>query len=206
MQNKVTTVAQYLAELPLDRRAALGIVRAVLRDNLDPQVEEGMQYGMIGYYVPHSVYPAGYHCDPRQPLPYAGLASQKSHMSLYLMALYGAGGGGAPHVLTESEKWFRAAWAATGKKLDMGKCCIRFKRVEDLALDAIAGLLRRVPARAYLEHYEATRRATKRAVTVRKTTRKSTAASRAAGAKTTGRKPTARTAARAKTAKRTRRR
>ncbi len=77
MQSKATTVKQYLAELPADRRAAIEAVRATILKNLDKDFAEGMQYGMIGYYVPHSVFPAGYHCDPRQPLPYAGLASQK---------------------------------------------------------------------------------------------------------------------------------
>src|SRR3972149_1444808 len=126
MQSKAVTVQQYLAELPEDRRAALQAVREVMLKNLDRDYEEGMQYGMIGYYVPHRVFPAGYHCDPKQPLPFAGLASQKNHLSLYLMFIFDGGGG---------EREFRAAWAKTGKKLDMGKCCIRFKKVDDLALD-----------------------------------------------------------------------
>ena len=88
MQSKATTVEQYLAELPEDRRMALEAVRQVVLKNLDKDFEEGMQYGMIGYYVPHRVYPAGYHCDPKQPLPFAHLASQKNHMALYLMCIY----------------------------------------------------------------------------------------------------------------------
>src|SRR5205814_7417587 len=149
MQSKATTVSQYLAELSPDRREAISGVREVLLANLDKDYEEGMQYGMIGYYVPHRVFPAGYHCDPRQPLPFAGLASQKNHMSLYLMCVYG------PGPLAE---WFREAWAKTGKKLDMGKACVRFKRVEDLALDVIGEAIRRVPVKTYLDHYEETRR------------------------------------------------
>lgn len=145
MQSKAATVDEYLASLPEDRRAALAAVRDVIRKNLDPSYEEGMQYGMIGYYVPHSVYPAGYHCDPKQPLPFAGLASQKGHMSLYLMCVYGD---------SEQEKWFREEWAKTGKKLDMGKSCVRFKKVEDLALGVIGEAVRRVPAKAFVEHYE----------------------------------------------------
>ena len=89
MQSKATTVEQYLAELPEDRRKAIEAVRQVILKNLDKDYEEGIQYGMIGYYVPHRVYPAGYHCDPKQPLPFAGLASQKNYMSLYLMCVYG---------------------------------------------------------------------------------------------------------------------
>src|SRR5882672_4093276 len=119
MQSKATTVEQYLAELPEDRRRAIAAVREVILENLDEDYEEGMQYGMIGYYVPHSVYPAGYHCDPGQPLPFAALASQKNYMSLYLMSLYGAG---------DHLKWFQQAWKKAGKKLDMGKCCVRFKK------------------------------------------------------------------------------
>src|SRR5690606_25553305 len=117
MISKAATVEQYLASLPEDRRAAIAAIRKVILDNLDKGVQETIQYGMIGYSVPHSVYPPGYHCDPRQPLPYAGLASQKGHMSLYLFSIY-----------TDSnlQRWFHQAWRASGKKLDMGKACIRF--------------------------------------------------------------------------------
>ncbi len=146
MQSKAATVAQYLAELPDDRRKAIEQVRAVIRKNLDKSYEEGMQYGMIGYYVPHSVYPNGYHCDPKQPLPFAGLASQKSAMSLYLMSIYAHPG---------HNRWFVEAWKKTGKKLDMGKSCIRFKKVEDLALDVIAEAIKRVPAKDHIAFYEA---------------------------------------------------
>src|SRR5262245_42701874 len=114
---KAATVEEYLSGLAEDRREVLEAVRRVILANLDKDYEEGMQYGMIGYYVPHRVYPAGYHCDPKQPLPFAGLASQKNHMSLYLMCVYGE---------SELSHWFRAAWARTGKKLDMGKSCVRF--------------------------------------------------------------------------------
>jgi|SRR6516162_7348308 hypothetical protein len=141
MQSKAITVEQYLAELPDDRRAAIEAVRRVILENLDKDYEEGMQYGMIGYYVPHRVHPAGYHCDPQQPLPFASLASQKNHMSLYLMCIYGD---------SEHSRWFRKAWAATGKKLDMGKACVRFKKLEDLALDVIGEAIRRVPAKKYI--------------------------------------------------------
>jgi len=144
MQSKATTVEQYLASLPEDRRQAIETVRKVILENLDGY-EEGMQYGMIGYYVPHSLYPAGYHCDPSQPLCFAGLASQKNHMSLYLMCLYGA---------TDQLDWFRREWAKSGKKLDMGKACIRFRRLDDLALEVIGEAVKRVPAKKYIEHCE----------------------------------------------------
>jgi Domain of unknown function (DU1801) len=146
MQSKATTVEQYLSELPDDRRKAIEAVRQVVLKNLDKDYEEGIQYGMIGYYVPHRVYPAGYHCDPKQPLPFASLASQKNHMALYLMCVYGE---------SDHAKWFQQAWAKSGKKLDMGKACVRFKKVDDLALDVIAEAIRRVPAKKYIEVCEA---------------------------------------------------
>lgn len=147
MQSRAGTVEQYLAELPGDRREALQAVREVILKNLDKSsLEEGMQYGMIGYYVPHSVFPAGYHCDPRQPLPFAGIGSQKSHMALYLMCAYGN---------EESEKWLREEWAKSGKRLDMGKACIRFKKLSDLPLDVIGKFFKRMPAKKYIERYQA---------------------------------------------------
>jgi hypothetical protein len=157
MQSKAATVDAYLRSLPEDRRAAISAVRKVILDNLDPSYEEGMQYGVIGYYVPHSVYPKGYHCDPRQPLPFAALASQKNYMSLYLMSVYCGCVDGDPG--NRHAQWFREAWAKTGNKLDMGKACIRFKKLEDLPLDLIAEAIRRVPASLYIDFCEASREA-----------------------------------------------
>lgn len=144
MQIAAASVQDYLSKLPPDRRAALQTVREAMLKNLDAGYEEGIQYGMIGYYVPHGLFPAGYHCDPKQPLPFAGLASQKNYMSVYLMCIY---------LESEHGKWFLDAWKKTGKKLDMGKSCIRFTKVEDLALDVIGEAIRRVPAKAYIEQY-----------------------------------------------------
>jgi hypothetical protein len=151
MRSEATSIERYLADLPPDRRDAIEAIRAVILENLPKGYEEGMQYGMIGYYVPHSVYPAGYHCDPQQPLPFAGLASQKNHMALYLMCIYGH---------PEQEAWFRRAWGKTGKKLDMGKSCVRFKRIGDVPLEVIGEAIRRVPARKFIEHYETTIKST----------------------------------------------
>ncbi|HWP39366.1 MAG TPA: DUF1801 domain-containing protein [Tepidisphaeraceae bacterium] len=145
MKHPAQTVNDYLASLPDDRRAAMQAVRQVILRHLDKDYEEGMQYGMIGYYVPQRVFPAGYHCDPTQPLPFASLASQKNHMSLYLMCLYAN---------KELETWFRKAWKQSGKKLDMGKSCIRFRKLEDLALDVIGQAIARVPARQYIQQYQ----------------------------------------------------
>jgi hypothetical protein len=144
MQSRAKTVKAYLDELPPDRRKAMQAVRRVILENLDGDYEEGMQYGMIGYYVPHRVFPAGYHCDPKQPLPFACLASQKNYMSLYLMSAYGN---------PAENRWFQGEWTKRGKKLDMGKSCVRFRTVEDLALDVIGEAIRRVPAAKYIESY-----------------------------------------------------
>src|SRR5205823_6031713 len=151
MTSNATTVDEYLAELPGDRRAAVSAVREVILANLPEGYEETMQYGMIGYVVPHRLYPAGYHCDPKQPLTFASLGSQKNHMALYLMCAYGDGA---------TAEWFRAAYAASGKKLDMGKACVRFKKLDDLPLDVIGQAIARVPAKTFIERYEAMRRAT----------------------------------------------
>ena len=156
MQSKAATVSDYLASLPDDRRKAIEAVRSVILANLDKDYEEGMQYGMIGYYVPHRIYPAGYHADPKQGLPFAALASQKNYMSVYLMGLYCGCIEGVSD--TNLVRWFREAWAKTGKKLNMGKACIRFKKADDLALDVLGEAIRRMPARKYVEVYEEARR------------------------------------------------
>jgi hypothetical protein len=147
MQSKARTVDQYLAELPPDRREAIAAVRKVILSNIDhTKVEEGMLYGMIGYYIPHSVYPKGYHCTPEVPLSYICLGSQKNYMSLYMMSIYEGAG---------EAKAFRDAWARSGKKLDMGKSCIRFKEAEDLPLEVIADTIRKTPVDAFIARYEA---------------------------------------------------
>ena len=146
MQSKAATVKEYLASLHPDRRKALEAVRKVIKANLDPKVKEVMSYGMIGYCIPFKVYPYGYHCNPEQPLPFMNLASQKAHMALYLFCIYG----------NEKEiKWFEAAWKKTGKKLDMGKACLRFKKLDDLALDVIGEAVRRMTVEQFIEQYEA---------------------------------------------------
>lgn len=144
------TVEEYLDGLPEERKAALEAVRRVILENLPEGYEETIQYGMISYVVPHRLYPPGYHCDPKQPLTFASLGSQKHHMALYLMCAYGDG---------PTNEWFRAAYEASGKKLDMGKACVRFKKLDDLPLDVIGQVIARVPVEKYVERYEAMRRA-----------------------------------------------
>lgn len=162
MQSKATSVKAYLAELSPDRRAAIQAVREVILANLDSGYEEGMLYGMIGYYIPHKIYPAGYHCDPKLPIGVAALASQKNYMSLYLMGIYcgceeESGAPPNPHAT-----WFRDAWAKSGKKQDIGKVCIRFKKVDDLPLDVIGEAIRRMPVKEYIELYTKARELAKR--------------------------------------------
>ena len=145
MQSKAKTVSQYLAEVPADRRKAIEQVRAAIRKHLPKGYEEIMQYGMIGYAVPLKLYPAGYHCKPDEPLPFLFLASQKNFMALYMFCMY---------VDKIDEARFREDYKATGKKLDMGKSCIRFKKTEDLALDVIGKAIARRPVKKFIEIYE----------------------------------------------------
>jgi len=146
MPAKPTTVPQYLAALPKDRRDALQAVRRVIRDNIDSGFKEGIQYGFPGYFVPHSVYPQGYHCDPTEPLPFVGIASQKNHMGLYLFCIYTS---------ADEKKRFVDAWKATGKKLDMGASCVRFKKIEDVPLDVLAKTIKRIKLKKFIASYEA---------------------------------------------------
>jgi hypothetical protein len=145
MKSSAATVEEYLQGLPADRRTAISAVRQVILANLPKGYVECMSYGMIGYVVPHRLYSAGYHCDPRLPLPYANLGSQKNHMALHVMIIYGD---------PATEQWFRKAWQAAGKKLDMGKCCVRFKKLEDVPLDVIGQVIARVPVKDYIARVE----------------------------------------------------
>ncbi|HSK01621.1 MAG TPA: DUF1801 domain-containing protein [Kofleriaceae bacterium] len=146
-----STVDAYLAKLPAERRAAIAKVRDVVNANLPAGYEEGMQYGMISWHIPLSRFPETYN---GQPLAIAGLGSQKSHMALYLMGVYGD-----PAI----DAWFRGAFAKAGKKLDMGKSCVRFKSLDALPLDVIGETIRRVPVDELLAQYEDARAGAKRA-------------------------------------------
>lgn len=148
MGSAASTVEDYLNALPPDRREALQAVRQTILDRLPEGYEEGMQGGMIGYAVPHRLYPAGYHCDPKQPLPFLSLASQKSHMALHMFFLYTD-----PELLA----WFQDAWRKAGKRLDMGKSCVRFKNLDDVPLGVVGEAVSRVPVKAFIERYEAAR-------------------------------------------------
>jgi hypothetical protein len=146
MKSSAATVDQYLASLPEDRRAAVSTVREFLLDHLDEDLQECMQYGVIGYCVPHSVWPHGHHTNPKIPLMYMGLSSQKNDMVVYMLFLH--------HNRPERE-WFDKAWKATGRKnyleVTGAGCCLRFKKPEDLSLDVVGEALRRNPPKKYLE-------------------------------------------------------
>ena len=145
VSSKATTVEQYLAELPPERRAVMARVRDALNAVMPAGYREGMGYGMMGWDVPLETYPNTYN---KQPLAYAGLAAQKNSYSLYLTCAYSDP--------ARAER-LRAAAAAMGKKLDMGKSCIRFKRVEDLPLDAICDEIASTTPAEFIQIYEKAR-------------------------------------------------
>jgi Domain of unknown function (DU1801) len=145
MAEERRTPDEYIAALPEPRREAVKAVRDVVRDNLPAGFEEGMQYGMIAWYVPLERYPNTYN---RHPLGLAALASQKGYMSLYLNSVYGD---------PNTEAWFKARYAESGKRLNMGKSCLRFRRLEDLPLDVIAETISRVDLDRFVAHYEEAR-------------------------------------------------
>jgi len=146
MQSKATTVEQYIAELPEDRQKAVSELRKVIKKNLPKGFKEGMGYGMMGWSVPHSLYPAGYHCNPQDPLPFMGLASQKNSINLYHMGIYAN-----PKLL----KWFQDEHAkASPKKIDMGKSCIRYKKAEDIPYRLIGELASKITPQEWIEMYE----------------------------------------------------
>ena len=150
MKSDATTVAGYLAGVPDDRRAAIKAVRAVVNKHLPKGYTEGIGYGMIVWSVPLEVYPDTYN---GQPLMFAALASQKNHMAVYLCSVYGD-----PAVRAR----FEALWAKSGKKLDMGQSCVRFRKLENLPLEAIGQVVGRVTPEKYIAHYEASREQNRR--------------------------------------------
>lgn len=145
MPSSDATVNQYLESLPSDRKEALTKLRNILIENLPEGFQEVIAYGMIGYVVPHSIFPAGYHCDPKTPLPFISLASQKNFVALYHMGIYSD-----PDLLG----WFTAEYPKHVKtKLDMGKSCIRFKKVADIPYDLIGQLAAKMSVQDWIARY-----------------------------------------------------
>jgi len=146
MQSKATTVDAYIAELPEDRQKIINEFRKVIKKNMPKGFQECMNYGMIGWVVPHTKYPSGYHCNPKDPLPFMGLASQKNSVNFYHMGIYGD-----PKLL----KWFTEAHAkASPKKLDMGKSCVRYKKQEDIPFSLIGELAAKLSPDQWIAQYE----------------------------------------------------
>ena len=147
MQSNALTVKEYIDSLPADRKKIMSDIRKVILKNLPDGFKEVMSYGMIGYVVPHKLYPVGYHCNTDLPLPFINLASQKNYISLYHLALYKG----------ELLDWFTSKWdEISDKKLDMGKCCVRFKKPEDVPLKLIGELTARITPSQWIEQYEKT--------------------------------------------------
>jgi uncharacterized protein YdhG (YjbR/CyaY superfamily) len=146
MQSKANSIQDYLKEIPTERQEAFQHLRETLIQNLDFKFVECMNYGMLGYVVPHEIYPNGYHCDPKLPLPFINLASQKNFIALYHMGLY------ANSTILE---WFQSEYPKHSKhKLDMGKSCIRFKKMDDIPYELIAELCRKMDVSQWIEIYE----------------------------------------------------
>jgi len=146
MQSGAKSVEQYLNELPEDRKDPIQKLRQQILDNLPEGIEEQISYGMLGYVVPHSLYPDGYHCTPELPLPFMNLASQKNFIAVYSMVLYAK---------KDILDWFIAEYSKRSKyKLDMGKSCIRFKRMHDIPFDLIGELTAKVSTQDWIKIYE----------------------------------------------------
>ena len=192
MPNPPAAVRAYFEALPADRREVLEAVHEVIERNLPKGYEAGMQYGMPAWFVPHSVFPDGYHCDPSQPVPFVSIASQKKHIGLYFFCIY----------LDEDVRaWFESEWRKTGKRWDAGKSCVRVKRLDDIPLPLIGKLIKKVSVKKFLASYEAIRpvskpkaskknSVTKKSAT-KKTATKKMAASNATPKRTGSRKKTA---------------
>jgi len=146
MQYQATTTQEYIDQLPEERQDPITKIKEILSKNLPSDLEEGILYKMIGFYVPHSMYPDGYHCKPTDPLPFINLASQKNFIALYHMGLYAK---------KELHDWFVSEYPKHCKfKLDMGKSCIRFKKMEDIPYELIAELAQKMSTAEWIEIYE----------------------------------------------------
>jgi uncharacterized protein YdhG (YjbR/CyaY superfamily) len=146
MQSTAKTPNEYIASLPEERKEVVEKIRKVVLENLPKGFEESMGYGMMGYAVPHSIYPDGYHCDPKIPLPFMGMASQKNFIAFYHMGIY------ADPTL---HKWFVEEYPKHCKtKLDMGKSCIRFKKLNDVPYELLGELVTKMSVQDWISIYE----------------------------------------------------
>ncbi len=146
MTTKAITVNEYMQQLPDDRKEVISNLRNIFLKHLPKGFSETMNYGMIGYVVPHSLYPSGYHCNPKQPLPFINIASQKNFIALYHMGVYAN---------AELLNWFTAEYPKhTKAKLDMGKSCIRFKKPEQIPYTLIEQLAQKMSPEDWIKLYE----------------------------------------------------
>ena len=146
MSPKATPLEDYFAALPEERQAPMARLRAVINDHIPTGFEEQLSYGLPGWVVPHSLYPPGYHCSPELPLPFMSIASQKNFIGVYHMGIYAS-----PELLA----WFQAAWAEhMPTKLDMGKSCIRLKKIDTLPYDLLGELAGKMTAEDWIALYE----------------------------------------------------
>jgi uncharacterized protein YdhG (YjbR/CyaY superfamily) len=146
MQSTATTVNEYLNELPEDRKVAFSKLRESILKTIPKGFEEEMSYGMLGYVVPHSIYPDGYHCNPKLPLPFMAIASQKNFIALYHMGIYAN-----PKLM----EWFTSEYPKhSSLKLDMGKSCVRFKKIDQIPFDLIAELVEKMTVEDWINCYE----------------------------------------------------
>lgn len=146
MQYKAASVEDYIRQVPEDRQESLKKLRNIIKDNLPKGFQEGIQYGMIGYFVPHSIYPDGYHCTPSEPLPFMSFASQKNSVNLYHSGIY---------AIPVIHDWFVNEYPKHSKrKLDMGKSCIRFKYLDDIPYGLIGELASKITVDEWISHYE----------------------------------------------------
>ena len=153
MQSNATTPDEYGASLPDNRKEIIGNLRKSINKNLPKGFEEVMSYGSLGWVVPHKLYSAGYHCDPKLPLPFISIASQKNHIVVYHMGIYSSG----PLL-----DWFNTEWPKhSSKKLDMGKSCIRFKKPADVPVALIGELASKMTPQEWIDIYESVKPTTK---------------------------------------------
>lgn len=142
----MSTISEYVNALPEERRVVIQKLQSLMKKNLPKGFEEQLSYGMIGYVVPHKIYPDGYHCDPKLPLPFISMASQKNFIALYHMGIYAV-----PQLLN----WFVEEYPKHCKsRLDMGKSCIRFKKMEDIPYDLLAELMKKMTVQDWISCYE----------------------------------------------------
>ncbi len=146
MQYKADSPKDYIAQLPEERQEVISKIRMTILENLPKGFEEQISYGMLGYVVPHTIYPNGYHCDPKLPLPFMNLASQKNFVALYHSGLYAD---------SKLYDWFVSEYTEQCKyKLDMGKSCIRFKKMDDIPYKLIAELCTKMTTDDWITLYE----------------------------------------------------